>query len=128
MNEQELFDWLKTNHYEDLVHSLNIFDGFDCSTQNHNMFIELKSRTTHYEELLIEKKKYDFLISTAIEKGLVPYYINHTPEGVWSFRLDELPEIEWKDKWLPVTTEFNNKNKMMKPVGFIDVKYASKLL
>ena len=51
MNEQELFDWLKTNHYEDLVHSLNIFDGFDCSTQNHSMFIELKSRNIHYEEL-----------------------------------------------------------------------------
>lgn len=61
MNEQELFDWLKTNHYEDLVHSLNIFDGFDCSTQNYNMFIELKSRSTHYEELLIEKRNMIFL-------------------------------------------------------------------
>ena len=127
MKEPELFLWLKTEFYPDLEHSPEMFDGFDCITMEHKMFIELKSRNTHYNTLLLEKKKYDFLILKAEENGLTPYYINHTPEGVWSFRLDTIKDLVFEDKWLPVTTEFANKNKMMKPVTFLDVSMGVKI-
>jgi hypothetical protein len=111
----------------DLEHSPNEFDGFDCATQQHGMFIELKSRNTHYDTLLLERKKYDFLTATATALGLRPYYINSTPDGVWRFSLDELTDLVWEEKWLPVTTEFLNKSKIMKEVTFLHTDTGVKI-
>jgi hypothetical protein len=83
------------------------------------MFIELKSRKTHYPDLLIEKMKYDFLLEEANLLGFTPWYINSTPEGVWAFPLHMMMPIQWDEKWLPSTTEFANKNNKMKLVGFL---------
>lgn len=127
MKEQELFDWLKSTKFTDLEKSTETFDGFDCISAFNEMFIELKSRKTHYPELLIEKMKYDFLLNEARERNYIPYYINYTPEGVWSFNLSEIPEPEWNEKWLPVTTEFANKNNKMKLVGFLSVDWGVRL-
>lgn len=129
MKEQELFDWLKTSHFPDLEKSTNTYDGFDCSSNEYKMFVELKSRKTHYPELLIEKMKFDFLIDEAKKLGFSPWYINYTPEGIFAFNLS-LPSvgaIEWKDKWLPSTTEFANKNNKMKLVGFLRIEWGVKL-
>ncbi len=54
MKEQELFDWLKAGHYSDLEKSSKEYDGFDCTSGHYKMFIELKSRNTHYDTLLLE--------------------------------------------------------------------------
>ena len=119
MKEKELFAWLKDNHFPDLEHSPQIYDGFDCVTKKFGMFIELKSRNTHYDTLLLEKKKFDFLVTKAKELGLTAWYVNYTPSGVWSFKLDNENDFVWEDKWLPVTTEFTNKSKIMKQVTFL---------
>ena len=119
MKERELFEWLKEKHFPDLEHSPQVYDGFDCVTKKYGMFIELKSRNTHYDTLLLEKKKFDFLVTKAKELGLTAWYVNYTPSGVWSFKLDDENDFVWEDKWLPVTTEFTNKNKIMKPVTFL---------
>lgn len=111
----------------DLEHSPNEFDGFDCVTDEFKMFIELKSRNTHYDTLLLEKKKYDFLTSKANELGLKAWYINSTPEGVWSFLLSGIEDFVWEEKWLPVTTEFANKSKLMKEVTFLPTSAGYKI-
>jgi len=126
VKETELFLWLKTE-MPDLEHSPNEFDGFDCTTQEYGMFIELKSRNTHYDTLLLERKKYDFLTATASALGFRPYYINSTPSGVWRFALDELKDLVWEEKWLPVTTEFVNKSKIMKDVTFLHTDLGVKI-
>ena len=122
-----MFDWLKSEHYSDLEHSPGTYDGFDCTSLNHKLFIELKSRLTHYDTLLLEKKKYDFLTETASSLGLEPYYINSTPSGVWKFHLSKLKDIEWEEKWLPVTTEFANKSKITKEVTFLHTDSGEKI-
>lgn len=130
MKEQQLFDWLKENKFPDLVHSPEAYDGFDCTSDEHKMFIELKSRRTHYPELLIEKMKFDFLITEAEKLGLTPWYINWTPEGIFAFNLLSLGDnvgMNWIEKWLPSTTEFANKNNKMKLVGFIHQDLGFKL-
>jgi hypothetical protein len=119
MKERELFEWLKEKHFPDLEHSPQVYDGFDCVTKKFGMFIELKSRNTHYDTLLLEKKKFDFLVTKAKELGLTAWYVNYTPSGVWSFKLDDENDFVWEDKWLPVTTEFTNKSKIMKQVTFL---------
>lgn len=132
MNEQQLFDWLKTNHYPDLFRSESEFDGFDCISNEHKLFIELKSRKTHYDELLIEKYKYDFLMSEAGKLSYTPCYINHTPQGVYFFDLELMLKSEynmkWQDKWLPVTTEFANTNNRIKKIGLLDTRWAIKII
>ena len=130
MKEQELFDWLKANKFPDLIHSPETYDGFDCTSEAEKLFIELKCRRTHYPDLLIEKIKFDFLVSESSKLGLEPWYINWTPEGIYAFNLLSLDQnvgIEWNEKWLPSTTEFANKNNKMKLVGFIHIDQGIKI-
>ena len=128
MKEQELFDWLKAEKFPDLVHSPEVYDGFDCISEDAKLFIELKCRRTHYPELLIEKMKYDFLLEESAKLGLSPWYVNSTPEGIWAFPLLDLIIISWAEKWLPSTTEFANKNNKMKMGGFIPVDKGFKII
>ena len=127
MKEKELFDWLREAYLPDLIHSPQEYDGFDCTTDKYKMFIELKSRKTHYPDLLIEKMKYDFLLEEAHLLGFTPWYINSTPQGVWAFPLHMMMPIEWNEKWLPSTTEFANKNNKMKLVGFLHLDNGVKI-
>lgn len=121
LKEPELFDYLKEFHYSDLEKS-DEFDTWDCVSLEHKMFIELKSRKTHYAELLIEEMKYQALVMAAGMRSLTPWYINATPEGIWGFNLATLPAPTWADKWLPNTTEFSNKSSRNKLVGFFKVE------
>ena len=128
MKEQELFDWLKAGHYSDLEKSSNEYDGFDCTSSRFQMFIELKSRLTHYDTLLLERKKFDFLVVTAEVLGYQPWYINSTPLGVWAFPLNSVvKDLEWVDKWLPTTNEFQNKSKTSKLVTFLPLELGVRL-
>ena len=128
MKEQDLFDWLKAGHYSDLEKSSNEYDGFDCISNHFQMFIELKSRLTHYDTLLLERKKFDFLVVTAEVLGYQPWYINSTPLGVWAFPLNSVvKDLEWVDKWLPTTTEFQNKSKTTKLVTFLPLELGIRL-
>jgi hypothetical protein len=124
MKEIELFEYLKANLYPDLVKSPGIFDSFDCTSALAAHYIELKCRATHYPTLLIEEIKYRKLITQAAERDMIPYYINSTPQGVYSFDLMDLPEPEWVTGWMPVTTEFANRSKVEKSVGYLDISEA----
>ena len=121
LKEPELFDYLKEFYYSDLEKSEE-FDNWDCISLEAKMFIELKSRKTHYPDLLIEESKYQGLIMAAGIRSLTPWYINATPEGIWGFNLTEIPQPKWEDKWLPITTEFANKKSRSKPVGYFNIK------
>ena len=121
MNEKQLFDYVKQNVYKDLVKSTGTYDSFDCTSEQSNAYIELKCRYKHYPELLIEKSKYDRLIIQANSKGMIPLYINSTPQGQWSFDLSKITEPAWSNRLMPATTEFTNTRKVIKAVGFLDI-------
>ena len=127
MKEIELFDYLKTNLYPDLEKSIGIFDSFDCISKLAGHYIELKCRHTHYDTLLIEEMKYRKLITQAAERDLIPFYINSTPEGVFSFDLMDLAEPEWVSHWMPATTEFTRSNKISKLVGYLPIEEGIQL-
>lgn len=120
LTEPELYDYLREFYYPDLTKSEE-FDTWDCVSLENKMFIELKSRKTHYDDLLIEKLKYDHLKIAAGIRSLDPWYINATPEGIWGFNLSKIEEPKWADKWLPNTTEFSNKASRNKPVAFLPI-------
>jgi len=127
MKEQELFDFLKADLYPDLIKSPGIYDAFDCISEAAGHYIELKCRHTHYPTLLIEEMKYRKLITQAAERDLVPFYINSTPLGVFSFDLMDIAEPEWLSHWMPATTEFSRSNKVSKLVGYLPVEEAVRL-
>ena len=127
MKEAELFEYLKQSLYPDLVKSPGIYDSFDCTSEKAGHYIELKCRQTHYPTLLIEEMKYRKLITQSAERDLIPFYINSTPQGVYSFDLMDLPEPEWVNGWMPATTEFSRNQKVTKLVGYLDIEEAVKL-
>lgn len=127
MNEDDLFSYLKNFLYPDLVRSEGIYDAYDCVSKQAGHYIELKCRATHYDTLLIEEMKYRKLITQAAERDLIPFYINSTPEGLFSFDLMDIPEPVWFVNKMPATTEFENDNKIDKLVGYLPVEEAVRL-
>ena len=127
MNEDDLFSYLKNFLYPDLVRSEGIYDAYDCVSKQAGHYIELKCRATHYDTLLIEEMKYRKLITQAAERDLIPFYINSTPEGLFSFDLMDIPEPVWFVNKMPATTEFDNDNKIDKLVGYLPVEEAVRL-
>ena len=127
MNEKELFNKLKQYYLPDLVASIAEYSSYDCFSPQRQMFIELKCRTSHYENLMIEHSKYARVKYEAGERGMIPTYICSTPQGVWAFDL-RLFEPDWKDQTdLPTTTEFEKKTKRTNSVGFIPITMGSRL-
>ena len=127
MKEQALFDYLKSSLYPDLEKAPGIYDAFDCISTTAGHYIELKCRYTHYDTLLIEEMKYRKLITQAAERDLIPFYINSTPKGVFSFDLMDVPEPEWVSHWMPATTEFSRSQKISKLVGYLPIDEAVQL-
>lgn len=125
--ESELFDFLKEFYYPDLEKSKSKFATFDCVSGKQRLYIELKSRNTHYNDLLIEKMKYDAIMGAALFLGYAPSYINSTPDGVWQFDLSTLPEPVWSERPLPQNTEFEDRGKKNKVVGYLHIKDGVKL-
>jgi len=127
MNEQELFNMIKDEYYPDLTMVVDEYSNFDCVSEREDLYIELKCRGAHYDDLLIEKYKYDKVIEQANITGKTPVYICSTPSGVWEFNLDTI-KIIWEDKEnLPKTTEFENTEKVVKTVGFLPISKGKKL-
>ena len=127
MIEEELFNLLKQRVFPDLEKIDDTFSNADCFTSEYRFYIELKCRKTHYDELLIEYYKFRHLIHQARDKDMKPFYINSTPEGVWSFDLSKT-SVRWEEKEnLPTTTDFDNKEKVTKLVGFLPIREGVKL-
>jgi hypothetical protein len=127
MNELVLFDFLKFNLYPDLERAPGIYDAFDCHSQKAGHFIELKCRQTHYSTLLIEQMKYRKLMEQAYHRELLPFYINSTPLGIYSFDLTDMDEPQWHTHQMPATTEFEDTDKVEKVVGYLPIEEAIKL-
>jgi hypothetical protein len=127
MNEELLFTFLQQSLYPDLVKSEGIFDAYDCISKQAGHYIELKCRATHYNTLLIEEMKYRKLITQAAERDLVPFYINSTPAGIFSFDLLDLAEPVWFNHQMPATTEFDRVQKVEKLVGYLPIEEAVQL-
>ena len=127
MNEELLFTFLREGYYPDLERAPGIFDTFDCISVQAAHYIELKCRATHYPTLLIEEVKYRKLITHSAERDLIPFYINSTPLGVFSFDLMDLAEPIWEVKYLPATTQFGRSGKVDKLIGYLPEEEAVQL-
>ena len=126
MVEIDLFRYLKYNVYPDLVMSSNPISRWDCYSPTKQHRIELKCRKKHYDELVIEKDKFEALIDKAIDNFDVPIYINSTPKGIYKWNLF-FTQPHWFFKDLPKTTDFSNNNMVSKEVAMLPVYDAEVL-
>jgi hypothetical protein len=128
LTENELFTLLKDFHYPDLERVVDDkYSSYDCISDEYGFYVELKCRQSHYDELMIEKLKYDRLKNWADVMGMIPLYICSTPQGIWEFNLDVL-DIKWEDRDdLPATTQFEDKARISKVVGYLPITQGRNL-
>jgi hypothetical protein len=120
MNERELFLLVKSlipDLKETTTYSFR--DGYSSDLK---LSIELKCRRRHYDYLLIEKSKYDKLVSNKRMR-----YINSTPEGIFSFNLKKIEEPNWWIEEMPATTFFDRCKRVNKEVGYLNIKDAKNI-
>ena len=120
--EQDLFLFLKENIYKDLVKSKNQMSRWDCYSPQFKHRIELKCRTAHYDNMLLEKKKYDAMILECEKHLDIPVYINSTPRGVYFWNLLKInPDWETNHK-NPASTHFSLRYKVSKEVTYLKIQ------
>lgn len=126
-NESDLFEYLRSNVYPDLVKSKNQMSRWDCYSPTFGHRIELKCRKSHYNTLLLEKKKYDAMIEECKKHLDIPMYINSTPEGIFCFNLLEINPIFETNFLNPATSHFQNRNRISKEVTYLEINKSIKL-
>jgi hypothetical protein len=125
MTEQGLFDYIKETYLEDLQKSEHTYEYIDATSYGYRLSIELKCRQTHYDELILEKDKYESLMQQANALGFTPFYINSTPQGIYAFNLRKIT-VTWKTKRLPSST-VDNGPVIDKKVALLHIDKAVKL-
>ena len=103
MTEQSLFDYIKETYLEDLEKTTHTYEYTDATSTGYRLTLELKCRHTHYDELILEKDKYESLVALADSLGFTPFYINSTPKGIYAFNLRKI-KVTWTTKRLPSNT------------------------
>lgn len=125
LTEQELFNYIKERYLEDLVKSDHTYEYLDATSHGYRLTIELKCRHTHYDELILEKDKYESLLQQANALGFTPFYINSTPKGIYAFNLRKI-KVTWTIKRLPAST-FNKGPEIDKEIALLHIDEAVKL-
>lgn len=125
MTEQGLFDYIKDTYLEDLEKSEHVYEYIDATSNGYRLTIELKCRHTHYDELILEKDKYESLVNRANDLGFTPFYINSTPKGIYAFNL-RIIKVTWTTKRLPSST-VDNGPAIDKEVALLHIDKAVKL-
>ena len=127
LTEVDLFIWLKRHYYYDLRSSGGQYSFYDCYSLEFRFYAELKMRSKHYDTLLIERSKYDRIVKIANANRSEALYIVGTPLGVWQYEVATLG-IDWVDMPdLPVTSQFENKERVTKKVGLLPLNEATQL-
>lgn len=125
--EIDLFLWLKKHYYYDLRSSGGQYAFYDCYSLEFRFYAELKVRSAHYESLIIERSKYDRIVKIANANRNDALYICSTPQGVWQFDVG-IMGIDWVEMPdLPVTSQFENQERVTKKVGLLPLKAGRQL-
>jgi len=100
--------------------------------ENNNYIQELKNRKNspeRYDGSLIEKKKYDFLVTQGKVLDKIPGYVCRFDDGsYYAWNLKVLPEPDWREQMLPRNSHFGDSTFIPKMVGDLFLKDGKKLI
>ena len=125
--EADLYLFLKKNFIQDLKPTKSTTARHDCYSVIHNLDVELKCRRSHYDDLIIEKQKYDALMLRSELYENIPVYINSTPKGIWAFYIKNI-SFDWSIKSLPKQTDFGKKFHIKKEIGYLHISQGVNLI
>lgn len=126
MSENELFLYLK-KYWSDLQMSKDQYSKHDCYSESTKTRIELKCRKKHYNDLMLERNKYVYLMVKHILYNEIPLYINYTPQGIYCFDLRKLEPVWIIDNRMPKSTEFENTDKVQKEYCLMNISNSKKI-
>jgi len=99
----------------------NRFDAY-----NHISIFEVKHRNEFYEDVLIEFDKFSYNYAYAMVNKLKFIYAVEMDNVIYLFDIIKLVKnghnFNWIWKEMPKTTEFNQKEKIQKYVGFLNIR------
>ena len=130
--EMKLFYLLKEKIYSDLQKTINQFSYYDAFTLKWLTQLELKCRRVHFDEMFIEKIKWDKLKKSSYERAL---YVNSTTEGIYMWDIKQINEndIVWGFRTMNKETETENGEIIEHPeteeklVGYLPINIAEDL-
>ncbi len=103
------------------------YSKHDCFSESTKTRIELKCRKTHYNDLMLERSKYIYLMVKHILYDEIPLYINYTPKGIYCFDLRSV-KTDWIiDNRMPKTTEFKSTERTQKEYCLLSI-YKSHII
>jgi hypothetical protein len=122
MLEFDLYCYIKHKWIPDLIKVDYRYEHYDAYSVNYQSIFELKCREKHYRNLILQKNKYDSLVSLAGKMNYRALYVTRTVRGIycWEFPM----ELEWEKQMLPLNTEFGCKTKIPKTVAYLDTHLA----
>ena len=121
LTEKDLFNWFKNTRFSD-IEQTSRYSYTDAYIPSLNVYVEFKCRKEHYDALLIEKAKWNYL-----HKLPNCRYVNSTPRGIYSFNILSIPRPSWHMRVLPRTTQFKDIDKIIKEVGYLHIRQAVEL-
>lgn len=121
-DELNLVRLLRKEYIPDLTSAEKSNSHYDAISFQMNTIVELKCRKSHYDNLMLEKIRYERLLTIAARENMGCLYIVSSPQGVWSFDLLSINEPIWKTKSLPSKTAWSKNRKMIdKKVGYLSI-------
>ncbi len=129
-----LNEFLKNRNDFDILHITSV-DGYAkydavIMSGGTEYIIETKCRTypiEEYENWVIQKDKYDYLISQYHLNGLIPLYVTFTSSGALIWDLTQIKEPEWFIRDLPANS-IEECNDIEKIIGYVKKKDSNQYL
>jgi len=100
------------------------YDACGYTAKGNPCVIEMKFRNKYYEYKMLEKYKYDKLMS--MDDDIVKLYFVADPKGNYLFWLNKLNMPETVDMYCPDTTLWTKK-RLLKPVYLLKENDATKI-
>ena len=100
----------------------DFYDAKGKTPKGHECVMEMKFRNKYYSDKLLEKHKYDSLMS--MDSEIVKLYFVSDPKGTYLFWLNYLEMPEVKELYCPDTTLWTKK-KVLKKVYLLTENMAS---
>ena len=98
------------------------YDAYGTTPKGKKCIIEMKFRNKHYEDKMLEKDKYDALMS--LDDDIVKIYFVADTKGNFMYWLNTLKMPETVKKYCPDTTMWTKK-RLLKDVYLLQEKDAS---
>ena len=98
------------------------YDAYGTTPKGKKCIIEMKFRNKHYEDKMLEKDKYDALMS--LDDDIVKIYFVADTKGNFMYWLNTLKMPETVKKYCPDTTMWTKK-RLIKDVYLLQEKDAS---